>query len=164
MLRKVGERFNLEGFLKEGEELPAVLNKLLGKGEVKGIDGLKNNILFTTSSMMSAVANKQMYDSLARVMLKAGQVFPDQASARAAKETMNVVQIGRIEGMSGLPTSLSKLWTDPETARVLTTNRGPLDILAQLPAYATFLQFKAGVQWGKTVVHRNRFKKLCNCS
>ena len=31
VLRKVGERFNLEGFLKEGESLPEVLNKLLGK-------------------------------------------------------------------------------------------------------------------------------------
>ena len=70
ILRKVGERFNLEGFLKEGEELPTVLNKLLGKGEVAGMEGLKSNVLFTTSSMMSAVANKQMYDSLARVMLK----------------------------------------------------------------------------------------------
>ena len=39
VLRKVGERFNLEGFLKEGEELPAVLNKLLGKGEVVGHGG-----------------------------------------------------------------------------------------------------------------------------
>jgi hypothetical protein len=146
VLKKVGERLNLEGFLKEGEELPAVIAKLLGQER-----NLKNNVLFTTSSMMSAVANKQMYDSLARVMLKARQVFPNEAAARAAKETMNVVQIGKIEGMSGLPTTLSKLWTDAETARVLTTNRGPLDILAEIPAYASMLQFKAGVQWGKTV-------------
>jgi len=151
VLRKVGERFNLEGFLKEGEELPTVLNKLLGKGEVKGIDGLKNNILFTTSSMMSAVANKQMYDSLARVMFKQGQVFTTKEAARAGKKTMEVVQVGRIDGMSGLQTELSKLWTDARTAKVLTTNRGPLDILTEIPGYSTFLQFKAGVQWGKTV-------------
>jgi len=151
VLRKVGEKFNLEGFLKEGEELPAVLNKLLGKGEVVGLEGLKSNIIFTTSSMMSAVANKQMYDSLARVMLKQGRVFKTAAEARAATGSMEVVQIGRIEGMSGLRTELSKLYTDAETARVLTTNRGPLDILAEIPSYATFLQFKAGVQWGKTV-------------
>jgi len=146
VLKKVGQRLNLEGFLKEGEELPAVINKLLGQER-----NLRNNVLFTTSSMMTAVANKQMYDSLARVMLKQGQVFTDQYAARAGKETMEVVQIGRINGLSGLKTELSKLWTDPETARVLTTNRGPLDILAQLPVYATFLQFKSGVQWGKTV-------------
>jgi len=151
VLRKVGERFNLEGFLKEGEELPAVLNKLLGKGEVVGMEGLKSNIVFTTASMMSAVANKQMYDSLARVMLKQGRVFKTAAEARATTGSMEVVQIGRIDGMSGLRTELSKLYTDPETARVLTTNRGPLDILAEIPGYATFLQFKAGVQWGKTV-------------
>ena len=48
VLRKVGERLDLEGFLKEGEELPAVINKLLGKGEVKGIEGLKNNVFFST--------------------------------------------------------------------------------------------------------------------
>ena len=151
VLRKVGEKFNLEGFLKEGEELPTVLNKLLGKGEVTGMEGLKSNILFTTSSMMAAVANKQMYDSLARVMLKQGQVFTDEYAARAGKGTMEVVQIGRIDGMSGLKTGLSELWTDAETARILKSNRGPLDILAEIPLYATFLQFKAGVQWGKTV-------------
>ena len=84
-------------------------------------------------------------------MLKQGQVFKDQYAARAGKQTSEVVQIGRIDGLSGLKTNLSKLWTDPETARILTTNKGPLDILAQIPAYASFLQFKAGVQWGKTV-------------
>ena len=151
VLRKVGKRLNLEGFLKEGEELPKVINKLLGKGTVTGMEGLRNNVLFTTSSMMTAVANKQMYDSLARVMLKQGQVFTDQYAARAGKQTAEVVQIGRIEGLSGLKTTLSNLWTDAETARILTTNKGPLDILAQLPMYASFLQFKAGVQWGKTV-------------
>ena len=150
ILRKVGERFNLEGFLKEGEDLPAVLNKLLGKGEVTGIEGLKNNILFTTASMMGAVANKQMYDSLARVLLNK-DVFRTAAEARAAKKTMEVVQIGRIDGLSGLQTELSKLYTDAKTAKVLTSNRGPLDILTEIPGYSTFLQFKAGVQWGKTV-------------
>ena len=64
---------------------------------------------------------------------------------------MEVVQIGRIDGMSGLRTRLSDLWTDAETARIIKSNRGPLDLLAEIPAYATFLQFKAGVQWGKTV-------------
>ena len=146
VLRKVGERLNLEGFLKEGEQLPKVINELLGQER-----NLRNNVLFTTSSMMTAVANKQMYDSLARVMLKQGQVFTDQNAARTGKQTAEVVQIGRIDGLSGLKTELSNLWTDPETARILTTNRGPLDILAQLPVYASFLQFKAGVQWGKTV-------------
>jgi hypothetical protein len=150
ILRKIGERFNLEGFLKEGEDLPAVLNKLLGKGEVKGIEGLKNNILFTTASMMGAVANKQMYDSLARVLLNK-DVFRTAAEARAAKKTMEIVQIGRIDGLSGLQTELSKLYTDAKTAKVLTSNRGPLDILTEIPGYSTFLQFKAGVQWGKTV-------------
>ena len=135
VLRKVGEKFNLEGFLKEGEELPTVLNKLLGKGEVKGMEGLKSNVLFTTSSMMGAVANKQMYDSLARVMLKQGQVFEDEYAARAGKKTMEVVQIGRIDGMSGLRTRLSDLWTDAETARIIKSNRGPLDLLAEIPLH-----------------------------
>jgi hypothetical protein len=151
VLRKVGERLNLEGFLKEGEELPAVINNLLGKGEVKGLEGLKNNILFTTTGMMAAVANKQMYDSLARVMLSQGRVFRTAAEARATTGSTEVVQIGRIDGLSGLRTELSKLYTDAETAKVLTTNRGPLDILTEIPLYTTFLQFKAGVQWGKTV-------------
>jgi len=151
ILRKVGTKLNLEGFLKEGEELPAVINKLLGKGEVKGMEGLKNNVLFTTTSMMAAVANKQMYDSLARVMLKHGRVFKTAAEAKAKTQSMEVVPIGRIDGMSGLETNLSKLFTDAETAKVLTTNRGPLDILTEIPLYTTFLQFKAGVQWGKTV-------------
>ena len=146
VLRKVGERLNLQGFLKEGEELPAVINKLLGQER-----DLKNNVLFTTASMMSAVANKQMYDTLARVMLKQGQVFTTPEAAKAGKKTMEVVQIGRIDGMSGLRTELSKLYTDAQTAKVLTTNRGPLDILAEIPGYSSFLQFKAGVQWGKTV-------------
>ncbi len=101
--------------------------------------------------MMTAVSNKQMYDSLARVMLQEGQVFTSAAAARAAKGSPEVVQIGRIDGLNGLKTTLSDLFTDAETARILTTNRGPLDILAEIPGYATMLQFKAGVQWGKTV-------------
>jgi hypothetical protein len=144
-LRKVGEKLNLNDFLKQGEELPNVINKLLGQER-----NLKNNVLFTTANMMTAVSNKQMYDSLARVMLKEGQVFTSAAAARAAKGT-DAVQIGKINGMSGLKTTLSDLFTDAETAKVLTTNRGPLDILAEIPGYATMLQFKAGVQWGKTV-------------
>ena len=51
---------------------------------------------------MTAVSNKQMYDSLARAMLKDGQVFTTKAAARAGKGSPNVVQIGRIEGMSWL--------------------------------------------------------------
>ena len=145
VLRKVGEKLNLEGFLKEGEELPAVIAKLLGQEK-----NLRNNVLYTTSNMMTAVSNKQMYDSLARVMLKEGQVFTTKAAAQAAKGT-RAVQIGRIQGLNGLKSTLSDLYTDAETARILTTNRGPLDILAEIPGYATFLQFKAGVQWGKTV-------------
>ena len=146
VLRKVGERLNLDDFLKQGEELPDVINKLLGQER-----NLKNNVLFTTANMMSSVSNKQMYDSLARVMLQDGQVFTSAAAARAAKGSPNVVQIGRVEGLNGLKTTLSDLFTDAETARILTTNRGPLDILAEIPGYATMLQFKAGVQWGKTV-------------
>ena len=145
VLRKVGEKLNLEGFLKEGEELPTVINKLLGQER-----SLKNNVLFTTANMMTSVSNKQMYDSLARVMLKEGQVFTTKAAAQAAKGT-DAVQIGRIEGLNGLKTNLSDMFTDAETARILTTNRGPLDMLAEIPGYSTFLQFKAGVQWGKTV-------------
>ncbi len=145
VLRKVGEKLNLENFLKEGEDLPAVITKLLGQER-----NLKNNVLYTTSNMMTAVSNKQMYDSLARVMLKEGQVFTTKAAAQAAKGT-RAVQIGRIQGLNGLKSTLSDLFTDAETARILTTNRGPLDILAEIPGYATFLQFKAGVQWGKTV-------------
>ena len=63
---------------------------------------------------------------LARVMLKDGQVFTSAAAARAAKGSSNVVQIGRVGGLNGLKTTLSDLFTDAETARILTTNRGPL--------------------------------------
>ena len=92
-----------------------------------------------------------MYDTLARIMLKDGQVFSSAAAARAAKGTSDVVQIGKIEGMSGLTTTLSDLFTDSKTAKILISNRGPLDVLAEIPGYASMLQFKAGVQWGKTV-------------
>lgn len=46
ILRKIGQRFELENFLKEGEELPAVLNKVLGKGELVGIEGLKKCFVY----------------------------------------------------------------------------------------------------------------------
>ena len=61
VLRKVGERLNLDDFLKQGEELPDVINKLLGQER-----NLKNNVLFTTANMMTSVSNKQMYDSLSQ--------------------------------------------------------------------------------------------------
>jgi len=146
ILRKVGEKLNLEGFLKEGEALPDVIAKLLGQER-----NLKNNVLFTTSSMMTAVANKQMYDSLARIMLKQGQVFTSKVAAKANKEGSEIVQIGKLDGMSGLQSEFSNLYTDVQTAKVLTSNRGPLDFLAEIPLWNNYLKFKGGVQWGKTV-------------
>ena len=146
VLRKVGEKLQLENFLKKGEDLPDVIAKLLGQER-----DLRNNVLFTTSSMMTAVANKQMYDTLGRVMLKQGQLFENQATARAAKEGANIVQIGKLDGMQGLNSTMQGLWTDAETYKVLTSNRGPLDFLAEIPLWNNYLQFKGGVQWGKTV-------------
>ena len=65
-LKQVGERLNLEGFLKEGEELPNVIAKLLGQER-----NLKNNVLFTTSKYDEQLyANKQMYDSLSKSYVK----------------------------------------------------------------------------------------------
>ena len=146
VLRKVGEKLQLENFLKKGEELPDVIAKLLGQER-----DLRNNVLFTTSSMMSSIANKQMYDTLGRIMLKQGQLFESQVAARASKEGANIVQIGKLDGMHGLNSTMQGLWTDAETYKVLTSNRGPLDFLAEIPIWNNYLQFKGGVQWGKTV-------------
>ena len=146
ILRRVGEKFQLEGFLKRGENLPDEIAKLLGQER-----NLRNNVLFTTSSMMTAVANKQMYDSLARIMLKQGQVFTSEAAAKATKEGARIVQIGKLDGMQGLKSEFSNLWTDSETAKILLSNRGPLDFLAEIPLWNNYLKFKGGVQWGKTV-------------
>ena len=146
ILRRVGERLNLDDFLNKGENLPDAIAKLLGQER-----NLKNNVLFTTSSMMTAIANKQMYDTLARIMLKQGQVFETQAAARAVKEGAQIVQIGKLDGMQGLKSEFSGLWTDVETMKVLTSNRGPLDFLAEIPLWNNYLKFKGGVQWGKTV-------------
>ena len=57
-------------FLATGEELPDVIRKLLGQEK-----NLRNEILQTVSTMSTQSTNKAMYDRLADVLTKQGQLF-----------------------------------------------------------------------------------------
>ena len=149
VLRKIGTDKTMLGkkkfeFLKTGQELPAAIRKLLGQEK-----DLKSQVLMTTSNAIAATAKKKGADMIAKMGLENGWLFknPQQALTKfRAPEQLN-----KIPGMGSMKSDLQGLWTSPELKIVLTDTRAPLDVLATVPVIRQLLQFKVGVQAGKTV-------------
>ena len=88
-------------FLATGEELPDVIRKLLGQEK-----NLRNEILQTVSTMSTQSTNKAMYDRLADVLTKQGQLFKNKRTAEialnVAKGGNAIRRVGEIPGLGFL--------------------------------------------------------------
>jgi hypothetical protein len=145
-LRKIGLKFLRDDnykFLKRGEELPDVIQKLLGKG-----DNLRSSVAMTTAEMMGQVYTKNAYDALARVLQKSGQLVKTEAEAL---KFPGYERINKVPGLGVMSSDIQGLYASLELANALKTSRGPLDKLIESSVYRHLLQFKVLTQMGKTV-------------
>ena len=145
-LRKIGLKFLRDDnykFLKRGEELPEVIQKLLGKG-----DNLRSSVAMTTAEMMSQVYTKRAYDNLSKVLLNSGQLVKTEAEAL---KWPGYEQINKIPGLGVLSSDIQGMYASKELANALKTVKGPLDKLIEASIYRHILQFKVLTQMGKTV-------------
>jgi hypothetical protein len=145
-LRKIGLKFLRDDnykFLKRGEELPEVIQKLLGKG-----DNLRSSVAMTTAEMMSQVYTKRAYDNLSKVLQNSGQLVKTEAQAM---KFPGYEQIQKIPGLGVLSSDIQGLYASKELANALKNTRGPLDKLIEASIYRHILQFKVLTQMGKTV-------------
>ena len=145
-LRKIGLKFLRDDnykFLKRGEELPDVIQKLLGKG-----DNLRSSVAMTTAEMMSQVYTKRAYDNLSKVLQNSGQLVKTEAQAM---KFPGYEQIHKIPGLGVLSSDIQGLYASKELANALKSTRGPLDKLIEASIYRHILQFKVLTQMGKTV-------------
>ena len=133
-------------FLKTGEELPDAIQKLLGV-EIN----LKASILFTTSDVVAANAQKRAADFIAKQGLKNGWLFKNEADAivkyPAAQQIKELPQIG-----NNLKTELTQLWTSPEFVQMFKGVGGQFHRSVLAGFYRNYiLRPKAMVQAGKTL-------------
>ena len=145
-LRKIGLKFLRNDnykFLKRGEELPDVIQKLLGKG-----DNLRSQVAMTTSEMMTQVYTKNAYDALAKVLQKSGQLVKTEAEAL---KFPGYERINKVPGLGVMSSDIQGLYASLELANALKSSRGPLDKLIESSVYRHLLQFKVLTQMGKTV-------------
>ena len=145
-LRKIGLKFLRNDnykFLKRGEELPDVIQKLLGKG-----DNLRSQVAMTTSEMMTQVYTKNAYDALARTLQKSGQLVKTEAEAL---KFPGYERINKVPGLGVMSSDIQGLYASLELANALKSSRGPLDKLIESSIYRHLLQFKVLTQMGKTV-------------
>jgi len=145
-LRKIGLKFLRDDnykFLKRGEELPDVIQKLLGKG-----DNLRSSVAMTTAEMMSQVYTKRAYDNLSKVLQNSKQLVKTEAEAL---KWPGYEQINKVPGLGVLSSDIQGMFASKELANALKNTRGPLDKLIEASIYRHILQFKVLTQMGKTV-------------
>ena len=133
-------------FLKTGEELPDAIQGLLGKEK-----NLKASVSYTTSEMISAMANKRAFDFMSASGLKNGWLFKNADEARAAG-ILDVEQIGKIPKLGKhMRSDLTELYASKDYANMFRGIGGTLDNLIAVPIYRHLMQAKVGVQIGKTL-------------
>jgi hypothetical protein len=139
-------RFKDYKFLKTGEELPTTIKNLLGPEK-----NLKASVSFTTSEMISAMANKKAADIMAQSGLKNGWLF------RSADEARNnrILSADKINKMPRLgpymKSDLTELYAASDFVQMFQGVGGTLDNLMTIPIYRMLMQGKVGVQIGKTL-------------
>ena len=138
--------------LQTGEELPAVIRKLLGQEK-----NLRASVMSTTGSLVSQTANIKAFKEFARHGLENGYLFTSRAQALAA----GVTDPGQIRNLPGLGqmqdlATVDKdgpigLFASNELKRTVENTGGMLDSLLQNSFYQSLIAYKAAVQTGKTV-------------
>jgi len=132
-------------FLKTGEELPAAIKNLLGPER-----NLKASVAFTTSEAIASMANKRAADYIARSGLKNGWLFNTLEDATNAG-FVGAQQIKSVPRLGIMKSGLLNKWASPEYVEGFAGIGGSLDKLVENAFYRFALQFKVGVQIGKTL-------------
>jgi hypothetical protein len=139
-------RFKDYNFLKTGEELPTAIKNLLGPEK-----NLKASVSFTTSEMISAMANKKAADIMAQSGLKNGWLFRSIDEARNNR----ILSADKINKMPRLgpymKSDLTELYAASDFVQMFQGVGGTLDNLMTIPIYRAIMQGKVGVQIGKTL-------------
>jgi hypothetical protein len=139
-------RFKDYKFLKTGEELPTAIKNLLGPEK-----NLKASVSFTTSEMISAMANKKAADIMAQSGLKNGWLFRSIDEARNNR----ILSADKINKMPRLgpymKSDLTELYAASDFVQMFQGVGGTLDNLMTIPIYRMLMQGKVGVQIGKTL-------------
>ena len=132
--------------IQTGEELPAVIRKLLGEE-----DSLRSSVLQTTSSLLTQATNLKNYERIGELLLKEGRLFASRDEAVAAGVT-NPLVVGRVPGLGLLESGITNLYGSREITDLLRGTGGMLDKFMQNSIYQSMIAYKAGVQTGKTVL------------
>ena len=149
-LNAIAKEINFSKFIATGEELPTVIRRLLGEEK-----SLKNQVMTTTSAMVSQSTTKLMYDKLGMALQKANILFKSENAAKAAG-ILDPVKASSVSGLGAMKSSFTSakqpLYGAADVIEALTTTKGPLDDWIQNGFYKNLLQLKTGVQYGKTVL------------
>jgi hypothetical protein len=139
-------RFKDYKFLKTGEELPTAIKNLLGPEK-----NLRASVSFTTSEMISAMANKKAADIMAQSGLKNGWLFRSIDEARNNR----ILSADKINKMPRLgpymKSDLTELYAASDFVQMFQGVGGTLDNLMTIPIYRMLMQGKVGVQIFKTL-------------
>jgi hypothetical protein len=139
-------RFKDYNFLKTGEELPTAIKNLLGPEK-----NLKASVSFTTSEMISAMANKKAADIIAQSGLKNGWLFRSIDEARNNR-ILSAEKINKMPKLGPyMKSDLTELYAASDFVQMFQGVGGALDNLMTIPIYRAIMQGKVGVQIGKTL-------------
>ena len=147
-LKEIGKLVNFKNykFMKTGDELPDAVKQLLGPEA-----NLRASVSFTTSEMISALANKQAADYIANMGLKNGWLYRSIEEARNAGK-LNYAQVMKMPRLGPhMKSNLTKLYADPDFVQAIQGVGGLLDNLINIPIYREIMQGKVLVQVGKTL-------------
>jgi hypothetical protein len=131
---------NSDKVIVTGEELPKAFRKLLGEEK-----NAKSEILQTVVEMVTGLETKKMYDEIMEIGLKKG--FLKQNKGRLDTQLQPV---GNLPGMGMLKSKISEMYANPTMIQALRGSQGLIDSLLKNRAYRALMQFKTGVQFGKT--------------
>ena len=132
-------------FLKTGEELPTEIKNLLGPER-----NLKGSVAYTTSEAIASMANKRAADYIAKSGVKNGWLFNNAEDAINAG-FIGAQKITKVPRLGIMKSDLLNKYTSPEYVQMFQGVGNALDKLVQMAFYRHAIQFKVGVQIGKTL-------------
>jgi len=123
-----------------GQELPKVFRKLLGEEK-----NTKSEILQTVTEMITGLETKKMYDEIMEIGLKKGFLKKTKG-----KLDTQLQPVGNLPGLGMLKSKISEMYANPAMIQALRGSQGLIDSLLKNNIYRGLMQFKTGVQFGKT--------------
>jgi len=131
---------NNDKVIVTGEELPKAFRKLLGEEK-----NTKSEILQTVTEMITGIETKKMYDEIMEIGLKKGFL-----KATKGRLDTQLQPVGNLPGMGMLKSKISEMYANPAMIQALRGSQGLIDSLLKSNTYRALMQFKTGVQFGKT--------------